>query len=318
MNSIRQIKELNKRELEAGVSTSASWHADYRDTAYIYIGGLPFELSEGDIITIFSQYGEPTYINLVRDKETGKSKGFCFLKYEDQRSTDLAIDNLGGATVMGRMLRVDHSRYKEKDDEELQDNTGGDPTVEIGSSRTKKRTDETESEAERERPLIKEEIELAKLIREHDNDDPMKGFLIEQKQEEVKSTLKALKRKNQGRNGEKRKHRQHESEMHDKSEDDHARPRTHSHKKHQDDASSGDDRNRRRHRHHNHSNTHERTKHQFEEGSEVRRHRHASREYRASRRSDSGEDSPRKSKWTGHSYVKESTAGIQAGAKSIE
>ena len=102
----------------------ASWHADYRDTAYIYIGGLPFDLSEGDIIAIFSQYGEPVHVNLVRDKETGKSKGFAFLKYEDQRSTDLAVDNLGGATVMGRLLRVDHARYREATDAERGEGAG--------------------------------------------------------------------------------------------------------------------------------------------------------------------------------------------------
>ena len=116
MNSIRKIRELNERELANGISPEASWHADYRDTAYVYIGGLPFDLSEGDIIAIFSQYGEPVHVHLIRDKDTGKSKGFAFLKYEDQRSTDLAVDNLGGATVMGRLLRVDHTRYKKKDD----------------------------------------------------------------------------------------------------------------------------------------------------------------------------------------------------------
>ncbi|KAL2812387.1 hypothetical protein BJX63DRAFT_247679 [Aspergillus granulosus] len=118
MNNIRQVQALNKRELENAVPPEASWHADYRDTAYIYIGGLPFDLSEGDIMTIFSQYGEPVHVNLVRDKETGKSRGFAFLKYEDQRSTDLAVDNLGGATVLGRILRVDHTRYKKRDEEE--------------------------------------------------------------------------------------------------------------------------------------------------------------------------------------------------------
>ncbi|KAJ5238881.1 RNA-binding protein Cwf29 [Penicillium chermesinum] len=122
MNTIRQIQALNKRELENAVPPAASWHADYRDTAYISIGGLPFDLSEGDIVTIFSQYGKPVDIRLARDKETGKSRGFAWLKYEDQRSTDLAVDNLGGATVLGRMLRVDHARYKRRDDEEEGDN----------------------------------------------------------------------------------------------------------------------------------------------------------------------------------------------------
>lgn len=55
-----------------------------------------------------SQYGEIEDINLVRDENSGKSKGFCFLKYEDARSCVLAVDNLSGAEVCGRSLRVDH------------------------------------------------------------------------------------------------------------------------------------------------------------------------------------------------------------------
>ena len=38
-------------------------------------------------------------INLVRDQKTGKSKGFCFICYEDQRSTILSVDNLNGTKV---------------------------------------------------------------------------------------------------------------------------------------------------------------------------------------------------------------------------
>jgi len=45
---------------------------------------------------------------LIRDRKTGKSKGFCFLAFEDQRSTILAVDNLNGQEVCGRTLRVDH------------------------------------------------------------------------------------------------------------------------------------------------------------------------------------------------------------------
>ncbi|KAF2764719.1 hypothetical protein EJ03DRAFT_320737 [Teratosphaeria nubilosa] len=117
MQSIRNVERLNALELEKVVPPNASWHTDYRDTAYIYIGGLPFELSEGDILTIFSQYGNPVHINLARDKETGKSRGFAFLKYEDQRSCDLAVDNLSGASVLGRLVSVDHTRYKLKEGE---------------------------------------------------------------------------------------------------------------------------------------------------------------------------------------------------------
>lgn len=52
---------------------------------------------------------------MPRDKETGKPRGFAFLMYEDQRSTVLAVDNLNGAKVQERTLRVDHVKnYKQK------------------------------------------------------------------------------------------------------------------------------------------------------------------------------------------------------------
>jgi RNA recognition motif-containing protein len=50
-------------------------------------------------IHLLSRYGEIVDIHLVRDKATGKSKGFAFICYEDQRSTILAVDNFNGATV---------------------------------------------------------------------------------------------------------------------------------------------------------------------------------------------------------------------------
>lgn len=60
------------------------------------------------------RYGEVMDVNLPRDKETGKTKGFGFLMYEDQRSTVLAVDNLNGAKVLERTLRVDHVKnYKQ-------------------------------------------------------------------------------------------------------------------------------------------------------------------------------------------------------------
>lgn len=48
---------------------------------------------------LFLRYGEIIHVELIRDQKTGKSKGFAFLQYEDQRSTVLAVDNLNGATV---------------------------------------------------------------------------------------------------------------------------------------------------------------------------------------------------------------------------
>ncbi|KAF8004071.1 hypothetical protein HF325_001519 [Metschnikowia pulcherrima] len=112
MNAIHKILAINEKELLLNVSDQASWHADYSDTSYIYIGNLHESLTEQNILTIFSQYGNPTHINLVKDRESGKSRGFCYLKYEDQRSCVLAIDNFNGVLIYEKPLKVDHTYYK--------------------------------------------------------------------------------------------------------------------------------------------------------------------------------------------------------------
>ena len=111
MNPLTQIKNTQKatmREIESGMGESASWHERYKHSAYVFAGGLPFNMTEGDILAVFSQFGEIVDVNLVRHEETGKSRGFAFICYADQRSTVLAVDNLNGGTVVGRTIRVDH------------------------------------------------------------------------------------------------------------------------------------------------------------------------------------------------------------------
>ena len=112
MNALTQIKNtqaLNWRELEQGIGERASWHAEFRDSAYVYVGGLPKALTEGDVLAVMGQCGEIVHLDMPRGKEPPHApRGFAFLAYEDQRSTVLAVDNLNGATVAGRTIRVEH------------------------------------------------------------------------------------------------------------------------------------------------------------------------------------------------------------------
>lgn len=113
LTNIKNVLKLNDRELELGIIGKKSWHDSYKDSAWIFIGGLPYDLTEGDILCVFSQYGEIVNVNLVRDHKTGKSKGFAFICFEDQRSTVLSVDNLNGIKILGRTIRVDHvAEYK--------------------------------------------------------------------------------------------------------------------------------------------------------------------------------------------------------------
>ncbi|KAK5941599.1 RNA-binding protein Cwf29 [Knufia obscura] len=228
MNAIRQTQQLNKRELENATPPSASWHADYRDTAWVYVGGIPLDLTEGDVVTIFSQFGNPTHLNLIRDRETGKSKGFGFIKYEDQRSCDLAVDNLTGADVLGRLLRVDHTRYKKRDDEDEDTHRIDRLESEAQADRNGKRasgTDESEGERRRRkkrRPMIQEENDLERklAIKESgEEEDPMRDYLARDKRDGKGETRTR-------EHDRERKHRhRHRSHRDDDTEKEHHRRR---------------------------------------------------------------------------------------------
>lgn len=103
MNQIREIQKINQEEIVRGIAgTSASWHAQYANSAWIFVGNLDVKLTEGDVIAVISQYGEVEDLNLVRNEDTGKSMGFAFCKYEDARSCVLAVDNLCGFNVSSK------------------------------------------------------------------------------------------------------------------------------------------------------------------------------------------------------------------------
>ena len=75
MNNVKEVERINELELKAGIhgGMPGSWHEKYKDSAWVYLGGLPFELSEGDVLCFMSQWGEIEDINLCRCQATGKS-----------------------------------------------------------------------------------------------------------------------------------------------------------------------------------------------------------------------------------------------------
>ena len=93
MNRVKEVERINVKDLQLQLASDTvgnagqwdvnkSWHAQYKDSAYVYVGGLSDGLSEGDVIVICSQFGEVVDINMPRDKKTGKTKGFAFICYE--------------------------------------------------------------------------------------------------------------------------------------------------------------------------------------------------------------------------------------------
>ena len=121
---MREIERINEKDILNAMNPNASWHADYKDSNWIFVGGLDFGLTEGDVLTVFSQYGQIEDINLVRERETKKSKGFSFLCYQNFLSTILAVDNLNGIKLVGRTLRVDHVKNYQQGKEGEKDKEG--------------------------------------------------------------------------------------------------------------------------------------------------------------------------------------------------
>lgn len=235
MNTVREIQRLNELELERQTPPSASWHTDYASSAWIYVGGLPYELTEGDLIAICSQFGEVADdgAQLVRDRDTGRSKGFAFVKYEDQRSTVLAVDNLVGAKVLGRTLRVDHVRNyrppKHGSDNE-DDDAANEDEQRVRSNEGKQREEPPENIIRE--PYIKREEDVSPQVKLEpqsdddglDPDDPMREYIRERRREERKGVHAGQRFEHSRRD--KEEHSRHRQErLHARyDEERHSRP----------------------------------------------------------------------------------------------
>jgi len=75
----------------------------------VFIGNIPYGVSEEQIMDIFGRAGQVVNFRLVYDKETGQPKGFGFLEYTDTDAAASAVRNLNESDLNGRTLRVDYS-----------------------------------------------------------------------------------------------------------------------------------------------------------------------------------------------------------------
>jgi cold-inducible RNA-binding protein len=72
----------------------------------LYVGNLPYSMTEDELSTTFSQAGAVGEVAIVMDRETGRSKGFGFVEMVDDAAAAAAIQQFNGAQVGGRTLKV--------------------------------------------------------------------------------------------------------------------------------------------------------------------------------------------------------------------
>src|SRR4029453_15481161 len=81
----------------------------------IFVGNLSFQTSENDLNDLFTQFGEVESINIITDRDTGRSKGFAFVAMGED-SAEKAISQLNGKELNGRALTVNEARPMVKKD----------------------------------------------------------------------------------------------------------------------------------------------------------------------------------------------------------
>ena len=78
----------------------------------LYVGNLPYNTSEDDLRTLFSQYGSVDSVAIITDRDTGRSKGFGFVEFGNDEEAKNAIQGLSGQEYGGRALTVNEARPK--------------------------------------------------------------------------------------------------------------------------------------------------------------------------------------------------------------
>ena len=76
----------------------------------IYVGNLPYSVTDADLRETFAQYGEVTSVQLISDKFTGESKGFGFVEMASNSQADAAIKGLNGSAMKGRNITVNQAK----------------------------------------------------------------------------------------------------------------------------------------------------------------------------------------------------------------
>ncbi len=76
----------------------------------IYVGNLAYKMTEDSLKELFEQHGEVTSVKIIKDRFSGRSKGFGFVEMAEKQDAEKAIQKLNGAEIDGRNLRVNEAK----------------------------------------------------------------------------------------------------------------------------------------------------------------------------------------------------------------
>ncbi len=99
----------------------------------IYVGNLSWGTSEADLRDAFEAFGDVSSVAIIKDRDTGKSRGFGFVEMPVDAEANAAIEALNGSNMDGRSLTVNEARPRE--DNRRPRSAGGDRGRRPGSDR---------------------------------------------------------------------------------------------------------------------------------------------------------------------------------------
>ena len=85
------------------------------ETNKLFVGGISWNLDWQEIKDAFKEYGEVTFAKVIKDRETGKSKGFGFVEFASVEEAVAAKEAMDGAELDGRTIKVDFAQDKREE-----------------------------------------------------------------------------------------------------------------------------------------------------------------------------------------------------------
>lgn len=90
-------------------------------TNKIYIGNISFKTGDNDLDALLGKFGPLMSVSLIKDKFTGKSKGFAFAEFENKEDMDKAIAELDGSEFQGRKIKVNVAQERPRENRDNRD-----------------------------------------------------------------------------------------------------------------------------------------------------------------------------------------------------
>jgi len=82
----------------------------------IYVGNLSYNTYENSLRDLFAAYGQVDSVKIITDRDSGQSKGFCFVEMGSDAEAQAAIQGINGREVDGRQLKVNEAMDKPRRD----------------------------------------------------------------------------------------------------------------------------------------------------------------------------------------------------------